>query len=278
MESYIGHVQTQLDAIILFEACRLGLLPRIRRRLTDRERLRIGSGCVFIWDEHEAGLKRWTDGKSWSASRVSGSFLCYREMDFSKKRGAGSSSSSNSHSSGDDEELRYKKDGLYKQSFSLTTATGLKLHMISYYKRSDLTLLKQPSKDEALSSIQIPMDLYPDNTTNGTAVPAVTRVPMAPSDTMLLAPAIAPAPPRLLPPANPAAMSLVPMMTPPPTLVPSSQPQPASPHSNNSLPILRLPSPPAWLNQGQPKKQDLPNDMLSEDRRALGMLDRVFII
>jgi hypothetical protein len=272
MESYIGHVQTQLDAIILFEACRLGLLPRIRRRLTDRERLRIGSGCVFIWDEHEAGLKRWTDGKSWSASRVSGSFLCYREMDFSKKRGAGSSS----NNSGDDEELRYKKDGLYKQSFSLTTATGLKLHMISYYKRSDLTLLKQPSKDEAFSSIQIPMDLYPDNTTNGTTVPAVTRVPMAPSDTMpLLAPAIAPAPPRLLLPATPASL---PIMAPPPAISSSLRAQPVSPHLNSSLPIPRLPSPPAWLNQGQPKKPDLPNDMLSEDRRALGMLDRVFII
>lgn len=26
-------------------------------------------------------MKRWTDGKSWSASRVSGSFLTYREME-----------------------------------------------------------------------------------------------------------------------------------------------------------------------------------------------------
>lgn len=26
-------------------------------------------------------MRRWTDGKSWSASRVSGSFLTYREME-----------------------------------------------------------------------------------------------------------------------------------------------------------------------------------------------------
>lgn len=254
MESYIGHVQTQLDAIILFEACRLGLLPRIRRRLTDRERLRIGSGCVFIWDEHEAGLKRWTDGKSWSASRVSGSFLTYREMDFSKKRGV----TTTTHNA-DDEELRYKKDGLYKQSFSLTTATGLKLHMISYYKKSDLNHLKQPSRDEAFKTIDIPRELYPDSTANGTAAaPALTRGPMA-SAVPFVAPAI---------PATPQTLSAVPTMA-------ALPPQLAS---HSSQPVPRLPSPPAWLNQGQPKKPDLTNGMINEDRRALGLLDRVFII
>ena len=29
METYYGHVRTPADAIILFEACRIGLLPRV---------------------------------------------------------------------------------------------------------------------------------------------------------------------------------------------------------------------------------------------------------
>ena len=75
METYHGHVRTPNDAILLFEACRIGLLPRVQRRLSEKERQQIKSGSVFVWDEREAGMRRWTDGKSWSASRVSGSFL-----------------------------------------------------------------------------------------------------------------------------------------------------------------------------------------------------------
>src|ERR1700761_47586 len=81
METYHGQVRTPADAIILFEACRLGILPRVQRRLSEKERQQIRSGSVFVWDEREAGMRRWTDGKSWSASRVSGSFLTYREME-----------------------------------------------------------------------------------------------------------------------------------------------------------------------------------------------------
>jgi hypothetical protein len=80
METYHGYVRTPTDAIRLFEACRLGILPRVQRRLSEKERQSIRSGSVFVWDEREAGMRRWTDGKSWSASRVSGSFLTYREM------------------------------------------------------------------------------------------------------------------------------------------------------------------------------------------------------
>ncbi|KAK2873424.1 cAMP-independent regulatory protein pac2, partial [Arthroderma sp. PD_2] len=149
METYHGHVRTPADAIILFEACRIGLLPRVQRRLSEKERQSIKSGSVFVWDEREAGMRRWTDGKSWSASRVSGSFLTYREME--GKRGgshaaqassrAGKTPDSNRGSDEDGGEggeegpdgYRYKPDGLMKQSFSITTSTGQHLHLISYY-------------------------------------------------------------------------------------------------------------------------------------------------
>lgn len=194
METYNGHVRTPNDAIILFEACRLGLLPRVQRRLSEKERQSIRSGSVFVWDEREAGMRRWTDGKSWSASRVSGSFLTYREME--GKRGGNNfvqpvnGSTGNKTPTAQDEPAdgeegpdgyRYKPDGLMKQSFSLTTSTGQHLHLISYFSRAQPTaqVLRQPSNDPSLASIQIPKGMYPESTiADASNTPAVTRSPM----------------------------------------------------------------------------------------------------
>lgn len=176
METYNGHVRTPQDAIVLFEACRLGLLPRVQRRLSEKERQLIKSGSVFVWDEREAGMRRWTDGKSWSASRVSGSFLCYREME--GKRGGGDFSSApasgrgGSGSEGKEDDAadkpdgyRYKPDGLVKQSFSITTSNGQHLHLISYYARSHpaAATLKQPSQDPMFRHIRPAKGLYPES-------------------------------------------------------------------------------------------------------------------
>lgn len=200
METYNGHVRTPADAIILFEACRLGLLPRVQRRLSEKERQSIKSGSVFVWDEREAGMRRWTDGKSWSASRVSGSFLTYREME--GKRGGGAfapplaasragktpdstrgSDSDLEMAGGDDghDGYRYKPDGLMKQSFSITTSSGNHLHLISYYARSHPNAggLNNPTSDPQLRHIRPQKGMYPESTVHEQQhIPAVTRAPM----------------------------------------------------------------------------------------------------
>ncbi|KAF2726139.1 hypothetical protein K431DRAFT_280158 [Polychaeton citri CBS 116435] len=56
METYHGHVRTPVDAIFFFEACRIGLLPRVQRRLSEKERQSIKSGSVFVWYESEARM------------------------------------------------------------------------------------------------------------------------------------------------------------------------------------------------------------------------------
>ncbi|KAF2088547.1 hypothetical protein K490DRAFT_23981, partial [Saccharata proteae CBS 121410] len=195
METYRGHVRTPADAIILFEACRTGHLPRVQRRLSEKERQQIKSGSVFVWDEREAGMRRWTDGKSWSASRVSGSFLTYREMEgkrggngFSapvQKKSNGSRSENGSGKGDSDEDgpdgYRYKPDGLMKQSFSITTHTGQHLHLISYYSRASHGShgLMQPSMDPNLRTIRPAKGMYPESSVNEQSnVPAVTRAPM----------------------------------------------------------------------------------------------------
>lgn len=136
-------------------------------------------------------MRRWTDGKSWSASRVSGSFLTYREME--GKRG---SSSFNSPSQVPEKPMlnadmdpadgpdgyRYKPDGLMKQSFSITTSLGQHLHLISYIARTHPTssVMPQPTTDPALRSIRPEKGMYPESTMHDvTGAPGSQRSPMA---------------------------------------------------------------------------------------------------
>jgi hypothetical protein len=74
------------------------MIPRVTRRLVDSERKMITSGSVFVFDEDESGIKRWTDGFFWSPSRILGNFLLYRETE---KRGAGHRGARNDTEQGD---------------------------------------------------------------------------------------------------------------------------------------------------------------------------------
>jgi hypothetical protein len=80
--TYRGYVGSTTDALILFEACLTGILHHVPRRPHDRERSQlVRSGSVFIYEENASGIKRWTDGVTWSPSRILGNFLVYRELD-----------------------------------------------------------------------------------------------------------------------------------------------------------------------------------------------------
>ncbi|KAG0222927.1 hypothetical protein BGW42_006191 [Actinomortierella wolfii] len=144
METYYGLIKTPHDALIIFEG-------KFHRRLSDIERQSVRSGSVYCFDEREAGMRRWTDGKSWSPSRVTGSFLTYRELDDSM-----------SHHNGKNV---YRPHGLLKQSFSITTSDNQKLHLISYYTNDDVSsgrLSLTPSKDPRFVSIVVPKGVYPE--------------------------------------------------------------------------------------------------------------------
>lgn len=95
-----GWIETTGDALLILEAARRGLIPRVTRRLVDSERKMITSGSVFVFDEDESGIKRWTDGFFWSPSRILGNFLLYRETE---KRGAGHRGARNEAEPGGDQ-------------------------------------------------------------------------------------------------------------------------------------------------------------------------------
>ena len=76
--SYFGFVETRDDAAILIQACLRGSLRFVQRRPILSERSSVAqSGHVFIYEEKESGIRRWTDGQHWSPSRVLGEFLIY---------------------------------------------------------------------------------------------------------------------------------------------------------------------------------------------------------
>ncbi|KAG1745023.1 Gti1/Pac2 family-domain-containing protein [Suillus paluster] len=189
-----GWIETTGDALLILEAARRGLIPRVTRRLVDSERKMITSGSVFVFDEDESGIKRWTDGFFWSPSRILGNFLLYRETD---KRGAGhrgvrsDPAEMNEHSQYNVDGVRlegqtlsrpkgesssigidkhrervlvgsltnsykFKSDGLMKKTFSLTIG-GVSQHLISYYKVEDVEQgrLRSPSSLPELASLDI---------------------------------------------------------------------------------------------------------------------------
>jgi hypothetical protein len=75
-----GYIETTFDSLLVFEAARRGMIPRVTRRLIERERGMVQSGAVFVFDEQESGIKRWTDGLVWSPSRILGNFLVSRPI------------------------------------------------------------------------------------------------------------------------------------------------------------------------------------------------------
>ncbi|EXJ85535.1 hypothetical protein A1O1_05899 [Capronia coronata CBS 617.96] len=176
--TFRGHVATTQDALILFEACLQGHLSHVPRRPHDRERSTlIRSGCIFIYEENASGIKRWTDGVTWSPSRILGNFLVYRELDKpfppgEKKRAmkkqqrrptrpgepyarsdGGSFSDGQSGPLGGErsaaaeverqligslvDSYGFKQDGLVKKTMSVTVQ-GVTHHLVSYYHVNDV--------------------------------------------------------------------------------------------------------------------------------------------
>ncbi|KAI8358511.1 Gti1/Pac2 family-domain-containing protein [Blakeslea trispora] len=187
-ETFHGYVETTQDVLLIFEGCRRGLIPRVHRRLQEKERRMIRSGSIFVFDERESGIKRWTDGLVWSPSRILGNFLIYRELD---KRAPGEKKLSISNASSNDsrqrsysadqtainatptdrnrerrlvgslsDSYRFRKDGLIKKTMSIIV-NGVAQHLISYYLPSDIinNQLRTPSSVPELASLEISPDL-----------------------------------------------------------------------------------------------------------------------
>lgn len=75
-----GYIHTHDEAMLLVHAIRLGLIKPTIERPTIEERESIRDGSIYCFKETEEGMKRWTDGKIWSPSKILGHFLLYKEV------------------------------------------------------------------------------------------------------------------------------------------------------------------------------------------------------
>lgn len=80
MKCIKGYIHSYSEASLIMHAVRLGLIQPVKERLTGIEREKISSGCIFVFIESVNGIKRWTDGKIWSPSKILGHFLLYKEV------------------------------------------------------------------------------------------------------------------------------------------------------------------------------------------------------
>ncbi|KAG0668070.1 hypothetical protein C6P45_005076 [Maudiozyma exigua] len=80
--TFKGYIEDENDALLILQATLDGKLKHIPRRPYEIERpYLIISGNIFVFIEEISGIKRWTDGVSWSPSRIANKFLIYKEID-----------------------------------------------------------------------------------------------------------------------------------------------------------------------------------------------------
>jgi hypothetical protein len=181
VETFFGFIENPKDGLILFQAVKDGVLPSVQRRLSVEQRIQIKSGSVFVFNETESNIRRWTDGRTWTPSRVQGDFLIYREleknMDKAKrdkkslkrnlslktldaKKALSSRYESLNIPTFRPDKFFIKIDGLIKKTMSVVIK-GQTYHMISYYRESDVlnNKLSTPSEVKSLQKIVISDEL-----------------------------------------------------------------------------------------------------------------------
>ncbi|GAA5806139.1 hypothetical protein HPULCUR_011668 [Helicostylum pulchrum] len=169
--TFHGYIENTRDSLLLFEACKRGIIPRISRRLQDKERHLIKSGSVFCFDENESGIKRWTDGLVWSPSRILGNFLIYRELDDKKLIRSSSADygmmhggATNIDENNNNEMLRSRSSSLGSSSTAVT-ATGYVVapdHLRRQREKALLGSLKNSYKFKRNGLIKKSMSLIVD--------------------------------------------------------------------------------------------------------------------
>ncbi|KAI0086139.1 Gti1/Pac2 family-domain-containing protein [Irpex rosettiformis] len=174
------HVRDARDAHTVFEAVRQGLLKPVVRRLNELERASfIQSGSIFVWEESddEMGLKRWTDNRAWSQSRMREPYLFYDEKvstdepqtppDHNVKsyrfvEGPSRTWSSSAQSHYDRSERQPL--GLVKQAYSAfvidVNAKPKKWHLTAYFTYSDLPSIPTVDQDPMLRNVAVPPGIY----------------------------------------------------------------------------------------------------------------------
>lgn len=79
-ESCYSCIHSEQECQEIIQLARIGQIGRVRRRLNENEKAKIRPGSVYVYKEQESGIRRWTDKKEWTPSRVQGIFLVYKDL------------------------------------------------------------------------------------------------------------------------------------------------------------------------------------------------------
>ncbi|KAL5033692.1 hypothetical protein BDV3_003367 [Batrachochytrium dendrobatidis] len=147
METFNGFVETTHDALLLFEACRIGIINCVQNRLDDKQKNEISHGSCYVFCQRDTGIKRWTDGRLWGPSRILGHFLVYRELDvkipkprnqkYDKQDRRIIDLDGKSATVGSKGTYIVRESGLIKKTIAVHM-NGEIYHMIAYYTQADL--------------------------------------------------------------------------------------------------------------------------------------------
>lgn len=137
MRFLTGYLHTYDEAWLCIHALRLGFIEPKKERLTLKEREQLRSGSIFIFIEKKTSIVRWTDGMTWSPSKILGSFLLYKEVpkyltkNASKK--LGSKSLSRKKCIPLEKQLQTDRFYMHKKTISLKHENET-YHVISYFQ------------------------------------------------------------------------------------------------------------------------------------------------
>lgn len=140
MKKINGYIKNYDEAVLIMHAARLGTLTPATERLNAEEREHIESGNIFCFIEDDNGMKRWTDGRIWSPSKICGEFLIYQEVprhlskNSIKKRKELEKSLENSDSYINKSREDYlDRTTMHKKTVSIKHG-NLTYHIIAYYR------------------------------------------------------------------------------------------------------------------------------------------------
>ncbi|EPR79274.1 Gti1/Pac2 family protein [Spraguea lophii 42_110] len=130
-----GYIHSLNEASLVVHAVRLGLIKPVTQRLSPSEREEIESGSIYCFIKSENGMKRWTDGKIWSPSKILGHFLLYKEVPKHLSKSALKKNKSRRKTIEHENLSNFNADefSMYKKTISYTHG-DVTYHIVSYFQ------------------------------------------------------------------------------------------------------------------------------------------------
>lgn len=137
--TFHGYILSNEDALYVVEAALANKFPLVYRRPLDSERphlIRLGN--VFVFIEESSDIKRWTDGISWSASRILGRFLIYRKLDRSANLTKGDKKKSKNGKRKSSKDAAFSSEDDFEDRRLRVTSVPMTSDIYSHYDNIDL--------------------------------------------------------------------------------------------------------------------------------------------